>query len=391
MSQNTAAMLAKISQMEVAIADLRAMLVAPSTPEKAKAVGSVPGAPVKVGGNSLSDADLDAMVRAGVKVGAQIKTLGKTVFKSLGIPEDSWEASREQWKEYRAGITDDEAKALASEPVLTEEMCETLKVVTDSKTKKAFDATTRTKRMEGDFADHEIHPILFNRAGKEWREWAEVHGLGKRAKAPPQSSRTKSPKAKKEVLPDLLSAEMLTSIRESTDKHGKPFHSGSQKRSLADTFTGLGIAEEDHARATQEWKAYARAYGISRTSSTAGSTKSSSKGSEGAPEELSEGVGPAMPEAPAAKLPPKLTIKSGGASASASSSGKVLKPDQCVRISEIFSTNPMPADLEIRKVLRMIGVPHSAFMSAVDEWREWAKDNHCVTDDEDLDLVMVDE
>jgi hypothetical protein len=345
---------------------------------------------MKAGAKSLTEADMDAMVRAGVKVGAQIKTLGKTVFAPLGIPEYSWEASREQWKEYRSAIADDEAEALASEPVLTEEICETLKLGTDPKTKKPFDATTRTKKLAGELADHEIHPVLFERAGKEWREWAEAHGLGKRAKAPPQSSRTtKAPKAKEEALPALLTADMLATIRGSTDKHGKTFHAGSQKRMLADTLTGLGIAEEDHARAAKEWKAYAKAEGISREGSPAGSAKASSKGSEGAPEELSEGVGPAMPEAPAAKPAAK---PAAAASASASSSGKILKPDQCVRISETFSTNPMPADLDIRKALRLIGVPHSAFTKAVTEWREWAKDNHHASEEEDeLDLGMDEE
>jgi len=388
-------MLTKIAEMEAALATMRSMLsdpTAPTTPVKAKAV-RVPGAPMKAGAKSLSEADMEAMVRAGVKVGAQIKTLGKTVFGPLGIPEYSWEASREQWKEYRSAIPDDEAEALASEPVLTEEICETLKLGTDAKTKKPFDATTRTKKLAVELADHEIHPVLFERAGKEWREWAEAHGLGKRAKAPPQSSRSaKAPKAKAEDLPALLTADMLASIRESTDKHGKAFHAGSQKRMLADTFTGLGIAEADHARAAKEWKAYAKAEGISREGSTAGSAKASSKGSEGVPEELTEGVGPAMTEAPASPKPAAAKPKpaAAAASASASSSGKILKPDQCVRISETFSTNPMPADLDIRKALRLIGVPHVAFTKAVAEWREWAKDNHHATeeDDDELDLGM---
>jgi len=388
-------MLTKIAEMEAVLATMRSMLsdpTAPTTPVKAKAV-SMPDAPMKAGAKTLSEIDMAAMVRAGLKAGAQIKTLGKTVFGPLGIPEYAWSASREQWKEYRSAVPDDEAEALASEPVLTEEICEALKEGTDAKTKKPFDATTRTKKLADEFVFHEIHPVLFDRAGKEWREWAEAHGLGKRAKAPPQSSRAaKAPKATKEALPDLLTADMLVSIRESTDKNGKAFHSGSQKRSLADTLTGLGIAEADHARAAKEWKAYAKAEGISREGSPSGSAKASSKGSDGVPEGLTEGVGPAMPAAAAASASPKPAAAASAAkpaaAAAASSSGKILKPDQCTRISETFSTNPMPADLDIRKALRLIGVPHSAWTEAVAEWREWAKDNHHATeeDDDELDL-----
>jgi hypothetical protein len=386
MSQN-AAMLAKIAQMEAAIADLRSMLTeptAPTTPVKGAKAVRVPDAPMKAGAKSLTEDDMEAMVRAGLKVGAQIKTLGKTVFGPLGIPEYSWEASRDQWKAYRAEIPDDEAKALESEPVRTEEMCETLKCGTDPKTKKPFDATTRTKKLVTEFADHDIHPVLFDRAGKEWREWAEVHGLGKRAKAPPQSSRTGASKSPKTDVPALLTADMLATIRESTDKHGKSFHAGTQKRMLADTLSGLGIEEADHAKAAKEWKAYAKAEGITRDGSQTGSAKASSKGSEGVPEGLTDGVGPAVEPAAA-------TTKSAAAAAvSASSAGKVLKPEQCVRISDIFSTNPMPADIGIRKALRLIGVPQSTFDEGIAEWREWAKDNHRVAKDDGEDDGEVD-
>lgn len=392
-----AAMLTKIAEMEAALADMRSMLAdpsAPTTPVKAKAA-RVPGAPMKAGAKSLSEADMDAMVCAGVKVGAQIKTLGKAVFGPLSIPEYLWEDSREQWKEYRSAIPDDEAEALASEPVLTEEICEALKDCTDAKTKKPFDATTRTKKLAGELADHDIHPVLFDRAGKEWREWAEAHGLGKRAKAPPQSSRSaKAPKATKEALPALLTADMLASIRDSTDKHGKAFHAGSQKRMLADTLTGLGIAEADHARAAKEWKEYAKAEGITRESSPAGSAKASSKGSDGVPEELSEGVGPAMPEAPASPKPAAAAAKPASpkpaaAAKPAASSGKILKPAQLAAISQTFSTNPMPSLVDIRKVLRLHGVPHAAFTKAAAEWRKWAEDNHRVTEeDTEVDLGL---
>ena len=381
MSQN-AAMLTKIAQMEAVIADLRSMLsdpTPPTTPVKAVKAAQVPDAPMKAGAKSLSEADLDAMVRAGMKVGAQIKTLGKTVFGPLGIPEYSWGVSREQWKEYRTEISDDEAEALASEPVLTEEICETLKSGTDPKTKKPFDATTRTKKLAVDLADHDIHPVLFEKAGKEWREWAEVHGLGKRPKAPSQSSRTVSPKSPKADLPALLTTEMLETIRGSTDKHGKPFYVGSQKRMLADTLSGLGIEEADHVRATKEWKAYAKAEGISREGSQAGSTK----GSEGVPEGLTEGVGPVVESTTT-----KPVTKPAAAAASTSSVTKTLTPTQCVRISDMFSANSMPADLDIRKALRLIGIPHDTFTEAVVEWREWATDNHRAKEEDDLEVDL---
>ena len=405
MSQN-AAMLTKIADMEAAIAELRAMLSdptsAPITPVKAVKAAQVPDAPMKAGARSLTEADLDAMVRAGVKVGAQIKTLGKTVFGPLGVPEYSWEASREQWKEYRAEISEDEAEALASEPVLTEEICETLKAGADPKTKKPFDATTRTKKLATDLADHDIHPVLFDRAGKEWREWAEAHGLGKRAKAPPQSSRTSAPKSPKATLPDLLTTDMLVTIRDSKDKHGKSFYAGSQKRMLADTLSGLGIEEVDHARATKEWKAYAKAEGISREGSQAGSTK----GSEGVPEGLSEGVGPATasPKSVSFASPPEpkddddwSTIGVDGSkgagrpTASASSSAKILTPTHLSRMSDAFSSNAAPGTTEVRKILALIGIPNSSFLKAELEWREWAKENHTTRMDTEIDLGLGDD
>lgn len=422
-------MLAKIAQMEAVIADLRTMLTdptAPTTPVKAKAVVSTPGAPMKAMAHSLTDDDMDAMVRAGVKAKAQIKTLGKTVFDPLGIPESSWSACREQWMEYRSEIADDEAETLASELVLTEEICEALKDCTDAKTKKPFDATTRTKKLADEFASHDIHPVLFDRAGKEWREWAEAHGLGKRAKAPLKTTRTaKAPKAPKE---DLLTADMLATIQDSTDKNGKAFHSGSQKRTLADTLTGLGIEEADHARAAKEWRAYAKAEGISSKTSSKASSKASSKGSDGVPEELTEGVGPILPKASVSKTAVLskdnlLLLKKEGyvsdasvddlqkmfdlfgiaeddwdraetewrkwakenngakSAAAGSRSTKILRPDQFTRLSHSFSSVQNPEDADLTKALKLIGI-RSSLREAIAEWREWAKDNHHATDDE---------
>ncbi len=363
MSQN-AAILSQIAQMEVALAQMRALVTgsaeAPVTPVKgARAVSRVPDAPLKAGAEPLEEADLVAMVKAGVKGGAQVKTLGKTLFGPLGIPEHLWKAAREQWRAYRETVPDVDAEALAAEPVLTEEICQALK------SRGGYDAKSRTKKLAAEFTDYEIHRALHERAGKEWREWAEAHGLGERSKAP-----TRKPAAKKEKveLPALLDADMLVQIRDGTDPDGKPFHGGSQKRKLADTLTGLGIAEKDHARAAKEWREYAKAEGITREGST--------KGSEGVPESV--GPAAASPE-PASPKP------------AAPSSAKILTPAHLSRMSDTFSNNAAPGTTGVRKILALLGIPRSSFLRAEMEWREWAKENHNVSDDDELDLGLGDE
>lgn len=390
MAQN-AMILAKLAQVEAALAEIRTLIADPSAapPASAKAAEVVTATEaIKAGATPLTEDDLAAMVKAGVKAGAQVKTLGKAVFSLLSIPKSLWGAAREQWKEYRAGITDSEAKAAVSELVLTEEVLESLRRGTDAKTNKPFDAKTRTKKLIAEFADYEIHPALYERAGREWREWAEANGLGERATAPPQSSRS-APKSPKAALPALLSAQMLASIRESKDPKGRAFHKGSQKRMLAETLTGLGIAESDHARAAKEWKAYAAAEGIEREGSSKGSTKGSAKGSaqgsvsgsEGVPEDFGPEMAPTTPapDSAAAAAP------AAAASASASASAKVLTPVQYVRISDSFPTTAEPDEKDIRKVLARVGVPRGAFKKAVTEWREWAKENHRAMEEEDDD------
>jgi len=365
MSQN-ATILSQIAQMEVALAQMRALLTdstdAPVTPVKgAKAVSRVPDAPLKAGAEPLNEADLVAMVKAGVKAGAQVKTLGKTLFAPLGIPEHLWKAAREQWKAHRETVSDEDAKTLAAEPVLTEEICEALK------SHGGYDAKSRTKKLAAEFTDYEIHLALHDKAGKEWREWAEAHGLGQRSKAP---TRTPAVKKEKVELPALLNADMLAQIRDGADPDGKPFHGGSQKRKLADTLTGLGIAEKDHARAAKEWREYAKAEGIARGGSKTSSAKGSTQGSEGVPESVG----------PAAASPEPASPK-----AAASSSAKILTPTHLSRMSDAFSSNAAPNTTEVRKILALIGIPRSSFLKAEMEWREWAKENHTTRMDTEID------
>ncbi len=380
MSQNVA-MLAQIAQMEASLAIMRAMLTgstdAPRTPTKAKAPAQAPGAPVKGVAEPLTAEDLNAMVKAGVKPKAQVKGLAKTVFKALGLPEYLHAAAREQWKAYRETVSDEDVALAEQEPVLTEEICQALRGC-KGKNGKEFDAKTRTSWLAAEFTDYEIHPILHDKAGKEWREWAEQNGLGERMKAPKRSAGSTKPK--KEALPALLTEEMLQTIRESKDDKGSAFHSGSQKRKLAPTLTGLGIAEKDHARAAKEWKAWAKEQGIARegstTSSKASSKASSTAGSEGVPESVG----------PTASVPAPVTPPSPAASASASRSAKPLTPSMLSRISETFSTTQTPSTIDLRKVFKAFGVPKTVWVIAEKQWNEWAKDNHIATDDDDLEL-----
>ena len=383
MSQNNAAILAKLAELEIAAAAIRAMLSGetpmPSTPTKA-ASAVVPGAPVKAGAMPLTDEDLNAMLKAGVKAGAQVKALGKTVFKAIGLPEHLHSAAREQWKEWRKEVSDEDAALAEQEIVLGEEILDALKDTQDSKG-KTFNAKTRTSAMASEFATYDIHPILHDKAGKEFRQWAEENGFGERMKAPTPPKRERKVK---EALPALLTADMLLALREEQDDKGKPFHSGSQVRKMADALTGLGISAEDHKRAVKEWKVYASAEGItsktaSKAGSKAGSEASSRAVSEGIPEEV--GTGPVLairrgeeaePVAAAAAAAPKPKPKPKRKRATKS----ILSLADCAKVSELLISEAEPTDEALTKVLSGMGIKPAVMKKAREEWREWAKENH---------------
>lgn len=377
MSQNNAAILAKLAELEIAAAAIRAMLSGEtSTPTKAVSA-DVPGVPVKAGAMPLTDEDLNAMLKAGVKAGAQVKALGKTVFKVIGLVENLHSAAREQWKEWRKEVSDEDAALAEQEIILTEEILDALKDTRDSKG-KTFNAKTRTSAMASEFSSYDIHPILHDKAGKEFRQWAEENGFGERMKAPTPPKR--EPKAK-ETLPALLTEEMLLRLREETDDKDKPFHSGSQVRKMADALAALGISPEDHKRAVKEWKTYAITHGItSKVVSKAGSKASSRAASVGVPEEV--GTGPALASAAAAAAAsPKIKRKRAPKA--------ILSLADCTKASEALIREAEPSDEAITKVLSGMGIKPAVMKKAREAWREWAKENHKAEEaeeDDEMDL-----
>lgn len=358
MAYNTPMILSQIADMEAALATLRDMVVsgtdgttdAPAT----KATKACPE-PVKATAYPLSTEDLMAMVKAGVKAGAHVKGLAKTVFKAIDLPEEQHAAARIQWKAYRSEIADDDAITEEQEPVLTEEITEALKSVGD------YDAKTRTSKLKGELTDYGIHPILHERAGKEWRQWAEENGLGERMKAPKRPSG--ATKTKKAAMPAVLTEDMIQSIREASDDKGKAFHSGTQTRKLEAVLTGLGIAHDDQKRATKEWKEWAKANGITREGSAAGS-----KASSVAPEPAAAAASAAAPVPQSAAVPAPKAVEP-------------LTPAMLTRLSDMFAMNSSPGTPDIRRGLKNFGVPKSAWVDAEKQWNEWAKDNHNVTMD----------
>lgn len=328
MSQN-AAILAQIAQMEASLAQMRKLLTgdAAMTPTKVHPDAEASSVPTKsVGVDApLSDADLEAMVKAGVKASAHTKSLGKTVFKAIGIAENEWANARAQWKAYREAITDEEATLEENEPVLDEGVLENLK------NHGEYNAKTQTRKLSAEFTDYGIHPVLHAKAAKEWREFAEKNGLGERSKAP---KRTASAKAPKKVLPALLDDEKMEVLKNAG------FHSGSQKRKLADTLTGFGIEEKEHARAAKEWREWAKARGIDRSAS------SSHAGSEGVP----ESVGPVSTDEP------------------------ILKPERFGMLVSYGTKEDVPTET-LNRWFGMWGIPNENFAKAEAEWREWAKAN----------------
>lgn len=358
-----ASILAKIAEAEATLAELRSLVVG------CVDVGKATDTPMKVVGEPLTSEDLKAMVKAGVKAGAHVKGMAKTVFKAMDIPEYQHEAARAQWKAYRGDVSDEDAALEEQEPVLSEEMLESLKEHGE------YDAKTRTSKMRSEFIDYGIHAVLHDRAGKQWREWAEAQGLGERMKAPKRPVSVRA-KAKAEGSAAVLSEEMLLEIKGAKDKAGKPFHSGSQRRSLERTLEGLGVPASEHTRATKEWKVWAKAMDIVRGGSTSGSDTGSVGSADDAAPAAAAAASAATPAAASAAAPAAPTIT------------KVLAPAQLSRISDMFSLNPAPGAPDLRKAFKQLGVPKVSWLAAEKQWTVWAKDNHRVTESDELDLGL---
>lgn len=363
MSAQTTAILAQIAQMEASLAQMRSILAAtgdvpaaPMTPVKAiKGASRTPGAPVKGRSTPLTEADMEAMVKAGIKGSAHVGSLGKTLFSVMGMPEHSWEDAREQWKEYRKSIDDVAAEVSAAETILSDEVLEALKATGN------YNAKSQTRKMAAEFTDYDIHPALHDKAGKEWREYAEKEGLGERSKAPARVP--KAPKEAKEALPAVLSADMLESLKESG------FHGGSQKRKMADALTALGIAEGDQDRASKEWREWAKEQGLKKPEAA---PKKAKKGSESESEsESAPATPPAAPAAPAASE-----------SAPASIRAPVLDDSRIAQLVSYKTTAETPKEA-IFPWFTMWGVPKDKYADALTQWREWAKKNMVKSEDED--------
>lgn len=203
-----------------------------------------------------------AMARAGIRKGAQIKTMIKTIFIPLNIPEAKYESVRKQWKDWVGSKTADEWERLTCEdtPIVSEETMVALK-------DGGFKATNHGKKLREALVSNGIHPILLKKAGAEWRVWAEKEGLGKRPSLPPRGTATRA------ITSDdtkILSESQLSSLRDMKDSKGSPLlHQGSQGRSgLTDALKSLGIDDKNIKSASKEWRMWAKSKGIVRGSSS---------------------------------------------------------------------------------------------------------------------------